>query len=212
MRSKAPHRGLVDNPGAFAKRFVLDRLAGFEKDMEICLRPIPSKTRSGDTHAYFPALTACCGTLEYLAAMYCGRTKGLKEKDVYPWARDYMPQPDYDKYTIHVLWDAFRNTIAHRGIASGVCVDPMPGHGHRRRLTWKLYETGSNPSIQVVEENGILKSDPPWPCHYTHRVHIYLASLINDIRAGAVQFAWHLDENPELHENFYACMEKLYPK
>lgn len=65
MKKRAPHRGLANDNGAFAKQFVLDRLVGFEKDMKICLRPIRSSTRAADTHAYFPALTACCGTLEY---------------------------------------------------------------------------------------------------------------------------------------------------
>ena len=88
MGKRSPHRGLIDNPGGFAKQFVLDRLAGFSKDMEICLRPIPSKTRSGDTHAYFPALTAACGTLEYLAAMHSGRVKGLGCKEVSNWSNE----------------------------------------------------------------------------------------------------------------------------
>lgn len=203
---------MVANPGGFAKKFVLDRIAGFSKDMEICLRPIPSKTRSGDTHAYFPALTASCGTLEYLAAMHSGRVKGLGCKEVTDWAAIYMPQPDYNGELIRVLFEAFRNSVAHRGIASGVWTDNKPGPNHKRRLTWKIYEGQSKPSIAVIGENGVLEKDPPWPCRYTHRVHIYLASLVDEIIAGAGQFANDLENNPALHKNFYSCMEKLYPK
>ena len=107
MGKRVPHRGEADDKGAFAKAFVLGRLAGFEKDMEICLRPIPSKTRSGETHAYFPALTACCGTLEYFAAMLSGRVRGLGSKEVAEWSKLYLPQPDYDNEAIRVLMDAF---------------------------------------------------------------------------------------------------------
>lgn len=212
MGKRLPHRGLINNPGAFAKKFVLDRLAGFEKDMEICLRPTPSKTRSGDTHAYFPAFTASCGALEYLAAMYSGRVRGLGCREVSDWSKIYMPQPDYDEELIRVLFDAFRNSVAHRGIASGIWIDQKLGPNHKRRLTWKIFEGRLKPSICVIEENGTLESDPPWPCKYTHRVHIHLASLIDEIKAGAVQFANDLENNPELHKNFYSCMEKLYPK
>ena len=212
MEKRLPHRGQTNNLGGFAKNFVLGRLAGFEKDMEICLRPILSKTRSGDTHAYFPALTASCGTLEYLAAMYSGRVKGLSYKEVSAWSSIYMPQPDYDSEIIRVLFDAFRNSVAHRGIASGVWVDKVHGPKNGRRLTWKISEKRMKPSIYVHEENGVLKQDPPWPCKYTHRVHIYLASMIDDIKAGAIQYSNDLESNSGLHKNFYSCMEKLYPK
>jgi hypothetical protein len=212
LEKRSPHRGLIDNPGGFAKQFVLDRLAGFSKDMEICLRPIPSKTRSGDTHAYFPALTAACGTLEYLAAMHSGRVKGLGFKEVSDWSKIYMPQPDYDEETIRVLFDAFRNSIAHRGIASGVWIDQKHGPNHKRRLTGKIYEDSSKPSISVIEESGTLTKDPPWPCKYTHRVHIHLSSLIEEVELAAGRFATDLENNAGLHKNFYSCMEKLYPK
>lgn len=212
MGKRLAHRGLINNPGGFAKKFVLARLAGFEKDMEICLRPIPSKTRDGDTHAYFPALTASCGTLEYFAAMYSGRVKGLGCKNVSDWSKIYMPQPDYNEELIRVLFDAFRNSVAHRGIASGVWIDKRPGPTFKRRLTWKISEERFNPSICVIEENGKLVNDPPWPCEYTHRVHIYLASLIDEIKAGAIKFADDLEIKPDLHKNFYSCMEKLYPR
>jgi hypothetical protein len=212
LQKRLPHRGLIDSPGKFAKNFVLDRLAGFEKDMEICLKPIPSKTRVGKTYAYFPALTASCGTLEYLAAMNSGRVKGLGCREVSAWSKIYMPQPDYNEELIRVLFDAFRNSVAHRGIASGVWIDQKPGLTYKRRLTWKVSVESSKPSICVIEENSKLVQDPPWSCTYTHRVHIYLASLIDEIKAGAVQFANDLEVNPELHKNFYSCMEKLYPK
>jgi len=37
MKVSPKHRGAGDEPSIFARRFVLSRLAGFEKDMRICL-------------------------------------------------------------------------------------------------------------------------------------------------------------------------------
>lgn len=44
------HRGSVDRPGEFEKKFILARIEGFQKDIGICLTSIPSSTRSGLTH------------------------------------------------------------------------------------------------------------------------------------------------------------------
>ncbi|ABE43858.1 hypothetical protein Bpro_1927 [Polaromonas sp. JS666] len=205
-------RGLPDQPGAFARQFVLDRLAGFEKDMGICLTPAPSKTRAGPTHAYFPALAACCGTLEYLSALYRGRINGVGWPDVARWAVRYLPQPDYGEDAVRVLVDAFRNAVAHRGIATGVWVDRNPGPDHGRRLTWKVLADSRRPSVRIVSEEGKLQSDPPWPCAYTHRVHIHLKSMSVDIREGAVQYAEDLLRETQLSDRFYGCMRQLYPQ
>jgi len=174
---------------AFAKQFVLARLSGFEKDIEICLTPIPSNARSGLTHAYFPALATCCGTIEYLTAMHFGRVDGLGWRDVSRWASTYLPQPQYGEDTVRVFFEAFRNSVAHRGIASGIWRDQKPGPGHGRRITWKVFADARRPSIRIVAEAGTLKNDPPWPCKYSHRVHIHLKSLALDIREAATRYA-----------------------
>lgn len=208
---RPPHRGLPNEPERFARRFVLDRLSGFAKDIDICLTPAPSKTRDGPTHAYFPALASCCGTLEYLSALYRGRTTGLGWPDVWNWAERYLMQPDYGEDPIRVLVDAFRNAVAHRGIATGVWIDRKPGAAFGRRLTWRVLEDAHRPSIRVVTQEGTLAIDPPWPCAYTHRVHIHLRSLADDICAGATSYAEHLLTERQLVDKFYACMRQLYP-
>ena len=45
--------------------------------MKICLTPAKSGVNSVVTHAYLPALAACCGTLEYLTALYRGNIRGI---------------------------------------------------------------------------------------------------------------------------------------
>lgn len=212
MVSRAPHRGLGNDTGAFAERFVLDRMAGFEKDIDICLTPMPSKTRPGPTHAYFPALASCCGTLEYLAGLYKGgRLDTIGWRDVAGWARQYLPQPDYDENTMRIFVEAFRNSIAHRGIASGVWIDRKTGDGHGRRFTWKVLADSRRPAISFVEEQKALVGDPPWPCPYSHRAHIHLRSLSVDIRRGAFAYAKDVRADAKLAKKFFECMKELYP-
>ena len=206
---RKPHRGAPDNPAQFAGHFLKARLSSFEKDMGICLTGIPSGTRSGLTHAYFPALTTCCGMLEYLAGLYVGRIDGLGKKEITAYAK-YLPQPDYNAEAIRILFDAFRNAIAHRGIASGVWVDPHPAT-RGRRLTWKVLADSVRPALEVVAHQGVMKYDPPWPCPYSHRVHIHLGRLWRDIRSSVDGYITDLTVNQRLQDNFMKCMKRLYP-
>jgi hypothetical protein len=212
MRSKQPHRGSINDPGKFAKKFVLARMDGFQKDIQICLTPIPSKTRPSPTHAYFPALAACCGTLEYLTALHCGRVGTVGWRDVAAFAGRYLPQPDYSVDSIRVFVEAFRNSVAHRGIARGIWVDRKSGPDHGRRITWKILANAVRPSIRILPEQGMLRNDPPWPCQYTHRVHIHLKSLEVDIRKAAKRYANDVFSSSELQDTFASCMHRLYPK
>ncbi|KAF0167110.1 MAG: hypothetical protein FD157_272 [Rhodocyclaceae bacterium] len=208
-RRRALHRGAPNNPQQFASFFLKGRLRGFEKDMRICLTGIPSDTRQGLTHAYFPALTTCCGMLEYLAGLYAGRINGLGKREVAAYAR-YLPQPDYDDDAIRVLFDAFRNAVAHRGIASGVWVDKHP-HMEGRRLTWKVLADTTRPALQIVASEGEIRYDSPWPCAYTHRVHIHLGRLWRDIRDSVDCYLAELVASEELQGKFMQCMKQLYP-
>ena len=210
IECRQPHRGAPNNISQFAPSFLKGRLRGFQKDMEICLKGIKSKERAGNTHAYFPALMTCCGMLEYLAGLYAGRIEGLSYKQVIPYSEKYLPQPDYDPETIRVLFTAFRNTVNHRGIASGVWVDQHPNKPGRR-LTWKVKANAVRPAIVVVEEDGELIFDSPWPCKHTHRVHIHLGRLWRDIRDSVDGYISELRESKDLQENFDKCMKKLYP-
>ena len=207
----ADHRGAGVDVAAFAPLFIRSRIDGFTKDMRICLTATRARNRSGFTHAYFPALGACCATLEYLTGLSRGNLRGLGAQHVAVWARQYLPQPDYDQETIRILFDAFRNPVAHRGIASGVWIDHRPGPTHGNRLTWKLLANSRTPACRVVRENGELRRDPPWRCVYTHRVHIHLRRLAIDIRGGALRYARAVRTDADLQANFTVCMRQLYP-
>lgn len=203
------HRGAPDDPAKFARAFLEARLGGFEKDMHICLQGVQSKDRRGLTHAYFPALMNCCGMLEYLAGLYVGRIDGLGKKDVIAYAK-YLPQPDYNDEVIRVLFDAFRNAVAHRGIASGVWVDPHPNM-QTRRLTWKVMADTARPALEVLANQSEIKFDSPWPCPYTHRVHIHLGRLWRDIRDSVEGYVDELATSQDLQNKFMKCMKRLYP-
>ena len=196
----------------FAPAFVEGLLARFEKDMAICLTPAKALRGSRPTHAYFPALAACCGFIEYLTGLHRGNLKRIGWQQVAAWAAVFMSQPDYDRETIRILFDAFRNTVAHQGIASGVWVDPNRGVGEGRRITWRLTADARYPGCDVVPEVRELTRDPPWPCSYTHRVHIHLKRLSIDIREAARRYRDRVARDPDLQASFLACMRQLYPE
>ncbi|MCP3669454.1 MAG: hypothetical protein GY814_03255 [Gammaproteobacteria bacterium] len=212
MSSRPPHRGAIDNLPAFAKRFVLGRLSGFEKDISICLTPTTLKDTKTVTHAYFPALGACCGTIEYLTALYHGNMNNIGWQQVVSWAEVYLPQADYNEDVIRVLFGVFRHPVAHRGISSGIWVDRNQGQGLGRRMTWKVLANSKRPPIRIVPENKKLVSDPPWPCQYSHRVHIHLKTLKADIIDSANRYIEDLGDSPVLQNSFLSCMRQLYPE
>lgn len=206
------HRGTPGDLGTFAERFITGRLAGFDKDLRICLTGVPSATRPGKTHAYFPALAACCATLEYLTALHRGSTHGIGWQQVRDFALEYLPQPDYNEETIRVLFDAIRHPVAHRGIASGVWVDRTNGPNNGRRLVWRVSADARRPACHVDAEPGKLTQDPPWPTVYTHRVHVHLRSLWIDLRRGGEQLATDIRSSEALLQHFIACMRQMYPQ
>jgi hypothetical protein len=210
IRDRLPNRGANGDISKFAPDFLKKRLDGFEKDMRICLSGVPRTDKPGEmTHAYFPALMACCGLLEYAACFYTGRKtfKGTTQ-DYQEYAREYLR--DYSSDAIRVLHRLFRNAVAHRSIASGVWVDDK----EQRRIVWTIDETSDSPAIEIKEAPGCLKLDSPWPCKYTHRVHIHLGALWKDIKDSIERYANALEANGgngNLVKNFRNCLKTLYP-
>jgi hypothetical protein len=212
MGTGPDHRGAPNDMAEFARKFIEARLAGFEKDMKICLRAekIPGRK---STYAYFPALMNCCGTLEYLASLYLGRTSPCGDEQLARYTARFMPQPEYSRDMLRVLLEAFRHPVAHRGIASGVWVDRNPANGNRR-VTWKLGTQSKPPALALKEENGALKKDSPWPCRFTHRMHIHLGRLWRDVRESALKSGGLCDvvaSDPAVLRNFERVMRHLYP-
>jgi hypothetical protein len=210
IASTLTHRGAAGNIAVFAARFIQGRLEGYEKDMKICLRPMHLELSKDPTHAYLPALAACCGFIEYLSGLYRGKLQGTGPQQIAEFAAKYLPQPDYDKEAVRILFEVFRNPIAHRGIASGIWVDRNNGPGKGRRITWQVSADAKRPACEILSRTGQLTRDPPWPCSYTHRGHIHLRSMWVDIRRAATRYSADIAD-PQLQSHFVSCMKHLYP-
>ena len=209
--ARPPHLGTDGSKGTYAPAYVRLRLASFEKDVRICLTATPLKATSRKTHAYFPALATCCAFLEHLTALYSGKTiKKLGHGDVAKFAQRFMRQPDYDAEVVRILFTAFRNPVAHLGIANGVWIDQSGGS--ERRLTWALHASTRFPVCEIVEERGNLVEQPPWPCRHTHRVQIRLGRFAIDLRHAAEHYAKALPSDPRLLGSFFKAMDRIYPR
>lgn len=210
MKNKRPnHRDDSDDMASFAKKFLETRLGGYRKDMQICLTPAASLGRTGAKHAYFAGLGASCGFLEYMAALFSGHVNGVGWQQVAAWTERFMPQPDYDRETTRIFFSAFRHSVAHRGIATGIWVDrKMTPHN---RVTWKLLADSRRPACALVAESGTLVTEPPWPCKYTHRMHVHLKGLELDLAGALPGYASAIATEPKLLANFCSCMRQLYP-
>jgi hypothetical protein len=209
VRQRPAHRNAAGNTSVFARDFIEARLAGFEKDLAICLSPAPSLTGRGNTHAYFPSLGACFGFLEYVAGLFRGNVNGIGWQQVADWTDRFLPQPDYRRELVRVLFEAFRHSVAHRGIASGVWIDRSKAP--HARITWTVLADARRPACQLMAKAGVLKSDPPWPCPYTHRMHIHLKALGADLSRGVLTYAAAVAAEARLQGNFERCMRQLYP-
>ena len=196
----------------FARAFILTRAGGLKKDSQICLTDTLAEDGVSITHAYFPALATCCGFLEYMTDLHRGRLNKSGWKDIVAWAGRYLPQPDYGEDIVRVLFDGFRHSVAHRGIATGIWLDRHGTGAVERRVTWKLFEDDERPSCQLIDEVGHLTKDPPWPCPHTHRMHIHLKSLAEDLCTGANAYANDIRPDSELLSNFERAMQTLYPR
>jgi hypothetical protein len=199
---------------AFAKHFVAARMAGFTKDMRICFTGVPAEHRKGDTHAYFPALAACCATLEYLTALSLGARRafrdGLTKNDIATFAQEHMHPHEYDQEVVRILWLLFRNAVAHRGITTGVWVDNHVNH-QGRRLGWRIGVSSGRPAIEVVPMARTITKDAPWPCATTHIANVRLGQLARDIRGAARRLSANIEADPAAATRFHQAMTHLYP-
>jgi hypothetical protein len=70
MKKRPPHRGANGDLVRFAQDFVRKRAGSLSKDISICLTDTPSDDGKSITHAYFPALAACCAFMEYMTGLH----------------------------------------------------------------------------------------------------------------------------------------------
>lgn len=184
-----------------------------QKDISICLTDTPSgKAEGAITHAYFPALATCCAFLEYMTGLHRGRLAKVGWDAVSIWTTKYLGTAHYPSDLVRVLFDGFRHSVAHRGIATGIWLDRHPSAAPSRRITWRLEAGAERPACRLAEDVGTLVKDSPWPAPHTHRMHIHLRSLAEDLANGAEAYAVELPQEIALIENFKRAMQTLYPR
>jgi len=151
--------------------------------------------------------------LEYLATLYAGHTRPCSTREMQAYAKRFLAKYGYSDDTIRILHRAFRHSVAHRGIASGVWIDEHANQSERR-ITWRIGADCRSPAFRVEEQKGILRFDSPWECRYTHRAHISLGRLWRDIYNSALDddgYCSVLRTNAGLQDKFRDCMKDLYP-
>lgn len=189
---------------AFANRFIEMRIAGFRKDMAICLTP-----DKDNSHAYFPALMTCSAHLELFAGLRAGNLDlGVGAlKAIESFRTLYLPMGCYTNENLAILHRGCRHRIAHVGAPNVV-------HKHDgKHITWSIYEIREGkPALELVPQVGTLKVTPtPWPVRYDHRFHISLPAFQNDLEIAVASYQRDLAARSDLQALFSRAIEPCYP-
>jgi hypothetical protein len=91
----------------FARAFLRSHVGSIRKDIAICLTPNARRQ-----HAYFPALITCIAFADLLSGLYAGSLQTHGRKQLEKYAEKFM-KPEYTTYIVRVLYEFFRNKIAH---------------------------------------------------------------------------------------------------
>lgn len=197
----------------YAHAYLEVRMWQLYKDMTICLEGRRADDGIGFDHAYFPALTICCGTLELLANLYGGSTErgSPRYERLYAY-RKFLPDQCYSTDKLRVLFGSLRNALAHHSTAGGLWIDRKT---HSRRITWKICANTGRPGLAINVEAGVLRNNSPYDCRHTHRLTVRLGRLWRDIRDSVIRSNGYRDallSDPLLMQNFEKCLAKIYPK
>jgi hypothetical protein len=171
---------------AYAKSFIQGRIATYKKDISICL------TRDCHrSHAYMPGLMATVSLLELLSGLYVGKVKYIGLRGILEYAHKFLDGHQYTDDRIAVLYELFRNKIAHLSQPYGVfdshdVAESCILRQHPRRwITWQINASDTKPSIQILPTPGTLTERPPWPIQYSHKCKVSLRRLSIDIPRSA---------------------------
>ncbi len=191
---------------AFANLFIDRRLAGFRKDMAICLTP-----DKNDDHAYLPALLLCIANLELFAGLKAGSLDlgqaALKAIEAFRTA--YLPMGCYTNENLAILHKAFRHRIAHIG---------EPNVMYRlggKNIVWTIYEFGEpgKPALELTPHvDRIRVTSTPWPVNYDHRFRIRLPVFQADLESAVAAYKRDLAQRADLLRLFAKAVEPSYPR
>jgi hypothetical protein len=200
----------------YSQRFVRERIKVFRKDLSICLKADPN-----GRHAYMPGLMTCVSLLELLSGLYAGKLKKIGLDGIINYTKKFMDSNAYSSDRLAVLYEAFRNKIAHITQPYGVFDTHSVRENHilknmpERRITWKVNAANRYPPIDIISENGKLTKSPPWPVSYSHRCIVSIHRLKVDIPKSALKsggYLEHVSNDPDAQINFLKCMRDYFPQ
>ncbi len=194
----------------FARKFLLNRVEVFNKDLKICL------TRSRGTHAYFPALIICIAFADLVSGLYAGTLKRQSLEQLRRYAGKFM-KAEYtsDPLRLDILYKFLRNKIAHVAYPHPVFEMVTKPFQARRRVTWTLNASKQRPAIEVVDfptPQSLSKNTvKPWPVSYDCRIKVSVRNFQIDIVSSISKYLRHLQSDPTAQEHFSKCMIDYFP-
>lgn len=193
----------------FAKAFVRHRVAGFTKDINICLT-----ADKNQSHAYFPGLMTCISCLELFSGLYAGKLYPIGLPKIEAYAKSFMDQTHYSHNNLELLYKAFRHKLAHMSHPYFVTDTAKAGiNGQRRLITWTVYASDLKPPIELIScgPTKLEQTLRPWDVTYDHRVKISVRRLAIDIRKSARLYMRNITTDRTTRKNFEKCMVWFYP-
>ena len=204
----------------FARAFLRNHVEAIRKDIAVCLTPRRK-------HAYFPALMTCIAFADLLSGLYAGNLQRHGRRDLERYAEKFM-KPEYTTYLVGILYEFFRNKIAHLAypypVSDTVTKAAVFQDQPRRRITWTVCATKRiragkrRPAIELEdlhEPKWLRRTLKPWPMSYNCRAKISIRSFQIDIIKsiyGPSGYLRHLLTNQTAQERFAACMKDYYPR
>ena len=78
--------------------------------------------------------------------------------------------------------------------------------------TVRLWDIATGRELRTIKAHtGTIKRDLLWECPYTHRVHVRLGTLLNDISEAINAYIAELEYSADLQNKFERCLRYLYP-
>ncbi len=210
----------VSATSSFICEFIVGRLAGFEKDMAICLEPIRPEVAIAigakqGTRAYLPAIMTCCGLLEFLGALWSGKPRD--ESGPITAAKFFteglLPAAWSDARAVGALWAILRHKIAHH--THPYYVTKFDGD----RFAWmateqilpRAFAIDSAPPGAIVETHST-----PWGVPYTHKFTVSIRRLQVDVVSAAHLFMEVIcdpsrTDRPVRMANVNNCLREFMP-
>ena len=99
----------------YAKKFLVDRIGVFRKDISICL-----KADKNYRHAYMPALITCISLIELFSGLYTGKLSWIGLKGIIEYSEKFLDTSVYTYDRLAILYEMFRHKIAHLSQPYGV--------------------------------------------------------------------------------------------